>query len=123
MSEGEGNRGGGQMDRREKAVPQPRILDIVQIDGRWAQVGPTEDSVKFLDDPKQEQVVVDWQNFRFERFYSSDKSNVPGGSVRLLVEKGMISDDEYMAIHCPGKEERPDYRLEMTVFGIFQTTH
>lgn len=115
--------GGGRPPEIKTEVPKPHLLDIVQIDGRWAQVCPSQDMVKFLDDPKGNTVIVDWSNYRFQKFYISDKSNIPGGSVKDLFEREMITEEEYWAIHCVGKNENPHYRGEMKIFGIYTTIH
>ncbi len=115
--------GGGRLPEIKQEVPKPRLLDIVQIDGHWAQVGPVQDMVKFLDNPGGNAVIVDWNNYRFQKFYISDKSNVPGGSVKDLFDREMITEEEYWAIHCAGKDENPNYRGEMNIFGIYTTIH
>lgn len=120
MSESEGGRRPPEI-RAE--VPKPNLSDIVQIDGRWAQVGPVQDRVRFLDDPKGESTIVDWTNYKFQKFYMADKSSISGGSVRGLLDRGMMDEKEYWSIITAAKEENPHYRAEMNIFGIYTTIH
>ena len=112
-----------QMDRRDKPNPKPALLDVVQIDGMWAQVLPSREQIKFLGDLAEgtdEAVDINWDEMDFEPYFSNDTTDVSGGSVLDLLKNQEITNEEYWAVRWgPEQEQHPQLRQQVHVFGKY----
>lgn len=119
-----GEKGPAQYTEIEPKKFRPALLDVIKIDGRWAQVGPVSDMIKFLDDKaegKTDAHIVNWDEYEFE-FLFPDKIKIQyQASVQDLLNKGMISQREYNVVHWgPEQEENPYLRGQVSVSGIYK---
>lgn len=114
-----------QLDRRGKSNPRPGLLDVVLLDGMWAQVCPTKDQVKFLGDLAEghnEAIDVDWDRMDFEPYFATPTTNIPKGHVMDLVKNGEITNEEYLAVRWgPEQEKNPELRQHVTVCGKYSS--
>jgi len=95
----------------EGSTPRPNMLDIVKIDGKWAQV-VSSDKVKYLSD-RNSVAEVDWDKYTYQRDFNFL-------TAVDLVDRSEISDSEFMVIYWGTEQEKnPDIRRNVTVFGIF----
>ncbi|MFH0828830.1 MAG: hypothetical protein V1907_01475 [Candidatus Kerfeldbacteria bacterium] len=92
---------------------QPCLLDLVKIDGRWAQVisGPETSQVLFLDNGSGD--TIRWSDYTLARPLHTH--------VRLIQERGRVFTDEELSRIRWGSEqkEKPDLVQEISVFGEF----
>ena len=100
----------------EPSEPRPSLLDVVMIDGRWAQVGPFLHKVIFLDEKFKtgENIShpVNWDDYEAE---------IVDGYVKDIRESREMSEDEYNAIHYgPEQEKFPELRDKVTFFGRYE---
>ena len=103
----------------EQQENTPQLLDVVKIDGRWAQV-ITEDAVKYLDNQQIEK--INWQDYRFQPIKRKDCSECTRVWVNDLLEARQISSEEYNNLHWgPEQEKNPNLRDYITVFGEFKS--
>jgi hypothetical protein len=90
----------------------PNQLDIVKINGRWAQIGGMSNNItRYLDDNSTEE--VNWDDFNFERIGLSvfDAIDVRGE---------IFTDTETDNIHWgPEEIKNPDLKMEVWVFGEY----
>ncbi len=97
---------------RERHV-EPSVLDIIKVDGRWAQVysGPGRTQIGYLDDGSKE--TVDLSDYELVRHTDSH--------VRLQQMQGERFTDEEIARIRWGSEqdEHPDLKYEVHVFGEY----
>lgn len=95
-------------------TPEPGGLDIVKLDGRWAQVYSTggRSAVKYLDDGSNADIL--WSDYRMTRRTESH--------VRLLNQRNEGLTDEEMSRLRWGSEQEadPDIVQEIHVFGEFE---
>jgi hypothetical protein len=88
-------------------TPVPAILDVVKIDGRWAQVIYGGGVVRFLDDNSAQ--PIEWDDYLLAQPIHSQ--------VREL--RSQFTDNEVANIHWGASD--PDYlKLEVDVFGEYQ---
>lgn len=90
---------------------RPELLDIIKIDGRWAQVRGGRSYIKYLDDGST--VPIDWDDFKLiERIH---------GAVKFIKNQEGFSKEEIANIHWgPEQEQNPALKEEATVFGKFE---
>ncbi len=106
-----------QIEQKESQTPRPSLLDVVKVDGRWAQVVPGLDSIAFLDEKTGDkfQVIhkINWDDYEFERLndrYVSD-----------LMEQSKMTKDEYEKIHWGHEQqEHPEAKGYVVVFGEYR---
>lgn len=102
-----------------QSAPCPHLLDVVQVDGRWAQVimtGKLNNTIKYLDDQSIEHIK--WEEFDCKTF--SKYPNTTFIYVGDLLREGKISPNEYEKIHWgPEQEEYPFLKKNVEVFGIY----
>lgn len=104
------------IEQKESQTPRPALLDVIKVDGRWAQVGVREDSICFIDEKTGEQYHIahniDWNDYNFHELDEN--------SVMDLLENGIITDDEYEKIYW-GQEQKkhPHLKGHVTVFGEY----
>lgn len=90
------------------------MLDLVKIDGKWAQVFGAGRFAKFLDTGTT--IDVDWNKLVLERKFDTSLANV------LKFEGETITDDEKAMIHWGGEEKKlPRLREQVTVFGLYSS--
>jgi hypothetical protein len=106
-----------ELEQRESRTSRPSLLDLVKVDGRWAQVGPGPDSIAFLDEKtgKQYHVAheINWDEYEFvplnEHFVGD------------LVDQSKISLDDYNKIvRGPEQDQYPKLKRDVTVFGEYK---
>lgn len=119
-----GEKGTGQYTEIDHKKYRPALLDVIKIDGRWAQVGPASDTIKFLDEKvkgKSNTHIVNWDDYEFN-FIFPDKLKIRyQASVQDILNKGMISQEECNVVHWgPEQEEYPYLRGQVSVGGIYK---
>ena len=84
------------MNRNENAEG-PELLDIVKIDGRWAQVMAGGEIIKYLDSTKAEE--INWNDYQLSKRYEVS-------SVRSVIDSGIgsFTPEEINNIHWGGEE-------------------
>lgn len=95
------------------------MLDIVKIDGRWAQIvgGLTHrgdadgQSVIFLDNKSRALEYVDFREYKLARHLDR--------SVRNMLASGEMSQNDSKNIHWDSDNIGTDLALEVTVFDEF----
>jgi hypothetical protein len=105
-----------------KEKTRPGLLDIVEIDGRLAQVRPSERCVVFLDEITNGEMIapekiheIRWDDYDFmgfdNVFYVGD-----------LRKRSMITDEQYMAVRWgPEQDEYPLLRDGVTYSGRYES--
>ena len=110
---------------KESFTPRPNLLDVVEIDGRLAQVSPGTDRIIFLDDIVRLEGNlqlhhlhnINWDDYDFKE---PDEENFTS-YVLDLREKREISSEEYMAVYWGSEqEEHPYLRDCVTFFGRYE---
>jgi len=108
-------------EERELAEPTPRpnLLDVVKIDGRWAQAIIRGDTVRYLDDKSE--TGINWNDYNCQFFDKYKKANCTNVWVGDLIEEGQITQDEYKSVVWGSISEPPTERNKqfVTVFGIY----
>ena len=95
-------------------TPRPHILDVVKIDGRWAQVTLGGDSVRYLDEDTVSSVFIHWDDYTL-------MYNWHGLAVGDVHERSPFTDEEIERIVWgPEQKENPNVRLEVEVFGEYK---
>jgi|GEM_PF-1953155 len=99
-------------------TPHPNLLDVVKIDGRFAQVLGGGNYIKYLDDKSISS--INWEEYFFKKFTDNnhyrDKLYVSD-----LLEKKLISFEEYMSVHWnEDKKEDIDNKRNVIFFGIYK---
>ncbi len=93
-------------------TPRPNLLDVVKIDGHWAQVVGGGKLLLYLDDKSTES--IDWNDFKFTK----DWKGLPVSFVRESVD---FTEKELKRIHWgPEQKYNPSLREEVSVFGEFE---
>jgi len=88
----------------------PSLLDIVKIDGRWAQVRAGGNTVLFLDDGDAQ--PIDWDDYELDRH--------DGRALIYTKESLELEPEEILRIHWgPEEKIKPSLKLECTYFGDF----
>ena len=94
-----------------KTIPLPQALDVVCIDGRWAQAYSDDGDIIYLNDKSKYITTIIPDEYAFQPF---------SGYVADLVREGQITSKEYMAIHWgPEQKKDPYLRHHVTVFGKY----
>lgn len=99
-----------------EATWTPELLDVVKIDGRWAQVVGRGDKLTFLSDGTI--ADVDWSEYVLVKNYK-------GRAVKLVEEFDgeSFTDEEISRIHWEAghaEDEAKKLAQEVSVFGIFE---
>lgn len=102
-------------DRREpiEVEHHPNLLDVVKIDGRWAQVVGGGNYVKYLYDATE--AGVDWANLRLTKRWDAQ--------VYSVRKSENFTPEELKNIHwASGEQEKyPHLKEEVRVYGEFKT--
>ncbi|MGI0100429.1 MAG: hypothetical protein ACREBH_01780 [Candidatus Micrarchaeaceae archaeon] len=98
----------------------PAMLDLVRIDGRWAQIVTTVDTDKYCSptavylDKNRSLVGLDKDEYRLSRVYDMDLGHIKGIS---------MTPGEFANVHWGDNEkEYPRLKLMVRVFGDFEST-
>ncbi len=105
--------GAEKLSGEREVTPRPNLLDIVMINGRWAQVIFHGNLVRYLDDKKRER--IDWEDFILK-----EKINF---CVRIARdERGYtFTAQEMQNMHWgPEDQESPELKDEINVYGIYE---
>ena len=96
----------------EEKTPEPKTLDIIKIEGRWAQK-ITPSLIKFLDDNSAMQ--IDFNDYKMIRSFRSSPVSI---IEKLFGEK--IGDAERKNIHWGPEQDRYPHLKELVeVFGEY----
>jgi len=93
--------------------PRHTLLDIVKLDGRWAQI-VSSIKVRFLADGSLED--IDWLKYEMVKDHH-------GQAVNTLIHHSdaKFSEAELQNIYAgPEGKAYPDYKLEVSVFGEYR---
>lgn len=94
-------------------TPQPNTLDVIKINGRWAQAkssGSLTGSIKYLDDGSME--LITWNEYDYQ-----SSENIDVGD---LMDKKEIGEKEFMNVHWGSEQDKkPSLRRHVTVFGEY----
>lgn len=92
---------------------RPGILDIVKIDGRWAQVMAGGGIVHFLDTGEMKE--IDWNMYQLKEVFNQSAKTV----MELFGQN--FRDEEIERIFWGGEEKKyPHLRLVVNVFGEYE---
>ena len=99
-------------------IPRPNLLDIVKIDGKWAQVMTGGNIIRFLYDLSTE--TINWDDYQMvQSFKAPSEPPYVGG----LIDKKIVTftETEIQNIRW-GTEEKdsPELKLQVKVFGEFE---
>lgn len=92
---------------------RPELLDVVKIDGRWAQVKAGGDHVTYLDDGTTE--LKNWDEYKVTTDFMSR-------SIALLEKQGLIdfTDQELANVHWGSEQElNPELKKQVRVFAEY----
>ena len=101
------------LEQQERGM-LPQLLDIVQIDGRWAQVAGGGTALRYLDSGQSGE--IDWQDYELKEKISQPLMTV------LKLRPGTFPKELAQAVHWgPEDQEHKHLKLNVTVFGIFRS--
>lgn len=98
-----------------KSEPRPSMLDLICLDGRWAQVfsGPFDSTVGYLDDGSR--ASVDLREYRLTQVFNTHVE------IMAQVTGHKLTAAELARIHTGVTGEGEDeQRLNVRVFGEYQ---
>lgn len=99
--------------RRVEAGGLPKMLDVVQIDGKWFQVIISGEVIKSLDSGVEER--IDWNLYELV-----EKINLPVETVMRL-KKGEFSEQQIQTIRWGSEDvQYPHLKKNVKVFGFFR---
>lgn len=92
-------------------APRPNELDIVKINGRWAQVISAGERVKYLDNLETEE--IEWSDYKLTRSYKS----LP---MHAIIDWGWdtFTETEIQNTHW-AKGDLDSLKKHVSVFGVF----
>jgi len=91
-------------------TPRPNTLDIVKIDGRWAQ--SNYNLITFLDDKTI--FSINWDDYKLVKEWG-------GSPVSLVKKQAAFTKEEISRIHWGSEEKKYPYlKEEVSVFGEFE---
>lgn len=92
----------------DEPTPVPAILDVVKIDGRWAQVIFGGGAVRFLDDNSAQ--PIEWNDYRLTQPLNTHVRDI----------QDQFTDAQIANIRWgEGQEQTPYLKLEVDVFGEY----
>ena len=98
----------------KKEVPRPGLLDIVRIDGEWAQVILDGDVVKFLKTGKD--IYIDWDKLQLTRRF-----DLPIFALQEVFGLALSPDEEGRVWWGSEQETTPRLRGLVHVFGEYES--
>lgn len=104
------------MTERFEQDPQertPEPLDLVRIDGRWAQVKGGGGAITFLDSGEDRE--IDWDQYRLSKSFNRGAL----GTV-IALQPDFLTEDEIDRIHWAGDDTNPDFKLMAPVWGEYK---
>ncbi len=91
-------------------TPRPNTLDIVKIDGRWAQ--SNYNLITFLDDKTI--FSINWDDYKLVKEWG-------GSPVSLVKERENFTEKEISNIYWgPEEKKYPKLKEQVSVFGEFE---
>lgn len=99
-------------------TPEPGTLDIIRIDGRWAQCR-AKGYVRFLDEEGQSDqslIMINWSEHRLLKKYTA---GVDIGLFRQVYPEA-ITDKEIENAHYATGEDDFGHKLEIRLFGEYE---
>ena len=94
----------------------PELLDIVKIDGKWAQVksgGGETSLVLFLED--NQGADINWSEYQLTRTFNS----LPVGTVEQVFGEKFSEEELDNVRWGPEQEQTPALKKQVRVFGEF----
>lgn len=94
-------------------IPKPNLLDVVKINGRWAQVVADGRRVNYLSDGTGED--IDWSKFKMTKSWH-------GLPVYHVGRESNFTEEEIDHIHWgPEEKDNPRLKTVVSVFGEFES--
>lgn len=101
-----------QNQESKEQTPRPNLLDVVKIDGSWAQVIWFGNYIKYLDD--ESKVPINWDDFMLVKDWN-------GLTVIEVKESTSFTEKELTHIHWGPEQKQYPYLSGMVcVFGEFE---
>jgi hypothetical protein len=97
-------------------APCPSLLDVIRINGRWAQVGPSLDTINFLDDNNRTMHQIDWNAYKLTRKYKGVKVAM----YRRFEPEAMTNTEAENIYWGEEQKENPDLKKLVAVFGEYE---
>jgi hypothetical protein len=101
-------------------TPHPKVLDVILIDGRWAQVRVDVNHINFLDGDENIQ-SINWDEYRLSKKYATETVSV--GAYMLFLPDAITEKEIGQIRWGVEQEQSPELRLlvlEGTVFGEYE---
>jgi hypothetical protein len=99
------------MEKFEKCTPHPNTLDVVMIDGRWAQTA-TDTLINYLDDGSSSH--INWEDYTLIKKFDDS-------IVKYVKNQENFTEKEISRIHWgPEEKEHPYLKEQVKVFGKYQ---
>ncbi|MBD3331081.1 hypothetical protein GF354_06195 [Candidatus Peregrinibacteria bacterium] len=97
-------------------APRPALLDVVRLDGQWAQVGPSLDTFNFLADSNRAMHRINWDEYKLTRQYNG--VNI---AIYRRFEPDAITDAELENVYW-GEEQKTDstFKGRVKLFGEYE---
>jgi hypothetical protein len=99
--------------QRTRIPVRPKLLDVIRIDSRWAQVIGGGRHIKYLENQTIEE--IDWRNYKMTRRFNC--------SVGLLEAVHGITPSplEIVNVHWGSEqEEHPELKEDVSAFGEYE---
>lgn len=93
---------------------RPELLDVVKIDGRWAQVIIGGDTVSFLDTGEKE--PIDWSEYELTNVF---RGAIAISDIMKLPEQEFTKEEIERIRWGPEEKKHPELKLEVRVFGEY----
>lgn len=95
-----------------EGIHRPHLLDVVKVNGRWAQVQFAGNHITYLSDGVMDE--IDWKNYVLKKDWK-------GLSVSTVKKVEVFSDEEIAQIHWdPEEKEHPKLKEQVSVYGEFE---
>ena len=98
-----------------ESAHRPGLQDVIRIDGHWAQVGPSQDTINFLADSSRTVHKIDWNAYQLKRLYNG----VNVATYRRF-EPDAITEDEFSAIYWGDGQTDPSFKGRVKLFGEYE---
>jgi hypothetical protein len=91
----------------------PEPMDLVKLDGRWAQAKGGGAVISFLDNG--EVIEIDWNQYNLIKFYGRKPL------ARILeANPEWFTEEEVEAVHWAGDDANPEFKKMAPVFGEYK---
>lgn len=98
------------IEENNEAESLPSPLDVIKIDGKWAQVRAGGRIILFLDGGEAKQ--IDWSDYELKRYIHQALEYLPEGKE--------LTQDELMRIYWAEPDTKVSLKLQCTYFGDFR---